>query len=101
MSIHAATYTVNYEQAHPWYTVHLWSLSVEEQFYFDWPVLLWMLGPRRGLWVAGSILVLAGMTVLNLAIALIVDYCVRHHSGWMGRLLNWRPVVFMAYWVIR
>jgi peptidoglycan/LPS O-acetylase OafA/YrhL len=31
--VHAATYTVNYEVVRPWHTIHLWSLSVEEQFY--------------------------------------------------------------------
>ncbi|HVO96609.1 MAG TPA: acyltransferase [Bryobacteraceae bacterium] len=29
-----------------WYTGHFWSLSLEEQFYMAWPLLLAMLGPR-------------------------------------------------------
>jgi peptidoglycan/LPS O-acetylase OafA/YrhL len=36
----AAVYLVNYDFAHPWYLGHLWSLSVQEQFYFLCPVLL-------------------------------------------------------------
>ena len=179
--IHAATYTVNYEQLRPWHTIHLWSLSVEEQFYFVCPVLLCIVGPRRGLWVAAGVLVLApltrlgawylgpelrwrigtsfqtnadalaagcvlagvrtwlwaqpgylrfqqsrgflavplvalgaaillsfeqpplllvsyavGMTALNLAIALIIDRCVRHPSDFFGRLLNWSPMAFIG-----
>lgn len=33
-------YLVNYDFAHPWFIGHLWSLSVQEQFYFLWPVAL-------------------------------------------------------------
>jgi peptidoglycan/LPS O-acetylase OafA/YrhL len=60
--IHAATYTVNYEMVRPWHLIHLWSLSVEEQFYLIWPVLLFLLGSRRGLRLAAAVLVLAPMT---------------------------------------
>ena len=36
----AALYLANFDFAHPWYLGHLWSLSVEEQFYFLWPGVL-------------------------------------------------------------
>lgn len=48
----ALTYTVNYMPSLPWLTGHLWSLSVEEQFYLLWPLTLLMLRERRALMVA-------------------------------------------------
>lgn len=36
------------------YTQHFWSLSIEEQFYLVWPMLLLYLGRRRALWLAVS-----------------------------------------------
>ncbi len=33
----AAFYLTNFDFGHPWFLGHLWSLSVEEQFYFLWP----------------------------------------------------------------
>jgi peptidoglycan/LPS O-acetylase OafA/YrhL len=36
----AALYVANFDFAHPWFLGHLWSLSVEEQFYFVWPSVL-------------------------------------------------------------
>jgi len=36
----AALYLTNFDPSHPWFLGHLWSLSVEEQFYFLWPGVL-------------------------------------------------------------
>jgi peptidoglycan/LPS O-acetylase OafA/YrhL len=36
----AAFYVANFDFSHPWVLGHLWSLSVEEQFYFLWPGVL-------------------------------------------------------------
>jgi peptidoglycan/LPS O-acetylase OafA/YrhL len=36
----AALYLANFDPLRPWFLGHLWSLSVEEQFYFLWPSVL-------------------------------------------------------------
>jgi len=174
--VHAITYTVNYQEPRPWNLTHLWSLSVEEQFYLLWPAVLRMSGRRRGLMIAASLLfisplfrvvphllfpsapvqwyhmitfqtnadalaagcVLAGIKgwlaskplymaflrspvfllmplaivaaftlqhrtivpfshpVMNIAIALCIDRCVRFDSDRVGRVLNWKPVAFIG-----
>jgi peptidoglycan/LPS O-acetylase OafA/YrhL len=50
----AATYTMNYHPQRSWWVGHLWSLSVEEQFYLLWPLLLRLASPARGVWVAAA-----------------------------------------------
>lgn len=49
----AVLYLVNYDFAHPWFLGHLWSLSVQEQFYFLWPGVLkkWY---RHRVWIAAG-----------------------------------------------
>jgi len=53
---HALTYTVNYATSRSWYVGHLWSLSVEEQFYLLWPLAFAMTNRRHGLWVAVAVI---------------------------------------------
>jgi len=54
--VHALTYTANYYPRRSWYFGHLWSLSVEEQFYLLWPATLLLLGRKRGLYAAALLL---------------------------------------------
>lgn len=62
LSLSAVTYTVNYFNAthgHPSTSIaHAWSLSVEEQFYLLWPVVLILLASYRRL-VSGTIAIAA------------------------------------------
>jgi|SRR5579859_784574 len=36
----AVLYVVNFDFGHPWFLGHLWSISVQEQFYFLWPCVI-------------------------------------------------------------
>ena len=56
--LHAATFTANIPPM-GWDLLHIWSLSVEEQFYLLWPALLIILGAR---W---SIRLMAALTMLS------------------------------------
>lgn len=49
---YALTYTVNFEPDRSMQIGHLWSLSVEEQFYLLWPLTLLALRERRAMVVA-------------------------------------------------
>jgi peptidoglycan/LPS O-acetylase OafA/YrhL len=54
-ALFAATYTMNFHGNRVWTVGHLWSLAVEEQFYFLWPAALLLLRVRRAtvlLWAA-------------------------------------------------
>jgi peptidoglycan/LPS O-acetylase OafA/YrhL len=53
----AALYVTNFDYAHPWFLGHLWSLSVEEQFYFLWPGVL-------KIWFRHRVAILAGVVVV-------------------------------------
>jgi len=52
--IYVLTYTMNFDPHPPWVLGHLWSLSVEEQFYLLWPLAMKFLQPR--LWAIVAIL---------------------------------------------
>ena len=55
--LHAATYSMNYHLTDVWATRHLWSLSVEEQFYLMWPSILVFAKPRYATWVLSVALI--------------------------------------------
>ncbi|GAC1394979.1 MAG: acyltransferase [Thermoanaerobaculia bacterium] len=52
--LHAVTYTMNYHHVRGWHLNHLWSLSVEEQFYLLWPAVIAFSGPKRALQAAAA-----------------------------------------------
>jgi peptidoglycan/LPS O-acetylase OafA/YrhL len=53
---HGITYTVNFAPYRSWLVGHLWSISVEEQFYLLWPFAFLAMGMRKGGWAAFSLL---------------------------------------------
>jgi peptidoglycan/LPS O-acetylase OafA/YrhL len=55
--LHAITYTMNYHLDRAWAFNHLWSLSVEEQFYFLWPGVFVLLGSRRAIFGAVFVII--------------------------------------------
>lgn len=56
----AAFYVWNYNiHAHSWLLGHLWSLSLEEQFYLLWPWCLLFFSKRTCLWIASALVILS------------------------------------------
>ncbi len=60
--------------AHGVYTIHYWSLAVEEHFYLLWPAALVLLGKMRARWFALS---------MSIAIAVWRTWDFHHH--WLNR----------------
>jgi peptidoglycan/LPS O-acetylase OafA/YrhL len=54
--LHALSFTYNYVPDYNWYFNHLWSLSVEEQFYLLWPLIVVFCGFKRASAVGLAIL---------------------------------------------
>jgi peptidoglycan/LPS O-acetylase OafA/YrhL len=67
---YALTYTMNYYPERGWYLGHLWSLSVEEQFYLLWPFAFVALGPSRAMKAAAVVLALGPVSRLLVRILL-------------------------------
>src|SRR5262249_13186535 len=64
----SATYTINFRADREWWIGHLWSLSVEEQFYLTWPTIMVLLGAGRAAWSA--IAVMAGVPLVRIVLNL-------------------------------
>ncbi len=62
--ISSAVYVWNYvpRKADTWFLNHTWSLSIEEQFYLLWPLILKLSGPKRGKWAAMAVIIVAPFT---------------------------------------
>lgn len=69
-ALNAVTYTMNYHHERSWWLGHIWSLSVQEQFYLLWPAVLVLVGTRRSLWCAlGAV---AAAPVFRIAVWVLV-----------------------------
>src|SRR5262249_53791297 len=55
----AAGYATNFVSERSWLVGHVWSLSVEEQFYLLWPLGLWAARSTKGLYIAVFVLAVA------------------------------------------
>jgi peptidoglycan/LPS O-acetylase OafA/YrhL len=49
--LYAATFTMNHAPEAIWWTGHLWSLALEEQFYLVWPVVFLFSRMRARFWI--------------------------------------------------
>ncbi len=68
----AASYTTNFHAERSWWTGHLWSLAVEEQFYLVWPLAVHALS-RRALVRVSVVLVATGPAVRGATAAFLAD----------------------------
>ncbi|HUQ07759.1 MAG TPA: acyltransferase [Kofleriaceae bacterium] len=171
----AVTYTMNYHYDRSWELGHIWSLSIEEQFYMVWPAMFLIGGPRRVVPISLAMMAIApclraaafftlerpddvtmeaypcvmdsiatgcllaalkprldlstrylqalrspafvlvpiavalaniptwwvfeyttNVTIQNIGVALCVDRCVRNSDDWIGKVLNWSPLVWLG-----
>ena len=74
----AVFYVANMDLARPWIFGHLWSLSIEEQFYLFWPFALKM-------WYRHRLPIVVGAFVIS-PIFQTAIYAFKIHNGLMGSL---------------
>ena len=72
--IRALTFTANFNHDYNWYFNHLWSLSVEEQFYLAWPLVMILSGPKRWLQISVTVICLAPLIRWNMYSNLTGNY---------------------------
>ena len=81
----------------PSVTAHLWSVSIEEQFYFTYPLLLRFVGVKRIVIVAGAMFIISNITRV---IAVWVG--AEHPAIWCNTLARLDPIVcgmLAAFWL--
>lgn len=83
--LRAITFTYNYGESQ-WLPGHIWSLCVEEQFYFVWPMLFVLIGPRKN-----AMCILAAIVILSAAAFRTLPAFGYEHSAfsWGSLLTNY------------
>jgi peptidoglycan/LPS O-acetylase OafA/YrhL len=115
----ALTYTICYMPRlnSVWYLGHLWSLAVEEHFYFFWPILISCLRPKRATILAGIYVILSpairfllwrqhrewldidfsSLTQMSsIATGCILGFFVFNHNHELMRILKGPPAIALA-----
>jgi peptidoglycan/LPS O-acetylase OafA/YrhL len=81
--------------ARPWLWNHaLYRRMLERREMAFWPLVIAALAAASVRWERlGAI---AGISLINIAIALWIDWCLRFPDSWVGRILNARPIAFIG-----
>jgi len=77
----------------PWLLTRMWYLQLTASPWLALAVPLVLLINRMG---SHTAVILLGSPLMNVCIALLIESSTRHASSLAGRLLNWKPVVFLG-----